>query len=87
MSEFKTMTWDQTVWNGLCASVTPMPPFVRKKALHKIIEASEENARSRSSKKVETEDLIKAVNQKVPKRIQRMCIEALEEHGISDTTA
>lgn len=84
MSELKSMIWDDTVWDALRASVTPMPPFVRKKALFKIIQASEENAKSRSSKQVEVVDLVKAVNEKVPSHIRQICLEALEEHGITE---
>ncbi len=84
MSELKSMIWDDTVWDALRASVTPMPPFVRKKALFKIIHASEENAKSRSSEQVEAADLLKAVNEKVPSHIRKICLEALEEHGITE---
>lgn len=84
MSELKSMIWDDTVWDALRASVTPMPPFVRKKALFGIIQASEENARSRFSEQVEAADLLKAVNEKVPSHIRQICLEALAEHGIAE---
>lgn len=84
MSELKSMIWDDTVWDALRASITPMPPLVRKKALFEIIQASEENARNRSSEQVEAADLVKAVNEKVPTHIRKICLEALEEHGITE---
>jgi hypothetical protein len=84
MPEFKRMEWDEAVWAALRASVTPMPPFVRKKALLKIIEASELNARQRSALRVETNDLIKAVLERVPQNIRAICLESLAEHGITE---
>jgi len=84
MSELKSMIWDDTVWDALRASITPMPPLVRKKALLNIIQASEENARNRSSERVEAADLVKAVDEKVPSHIRQICLEALAEHGITE---
>lgn len=84
MTQLKSMPWDEGVWKGLCASVTPMPPFVRKKALLKIIRGSEKNARSRSSQMVEAGDVIAAVDEGVPIRIRKMCLETLAEHGIGE---
>ena len=84
MSELTSMEWDKTVWVALRASVTPMPLFVRKKALLKIIEASESNARQRTASKVEANDLIRAVHDKVPQSVRALCLESLAEHGIEE---
>ena len=79
------MSWDDTVWDALRAAVTLMPIFARKRALPKIIQACEENAKTRSASIVEAEDLIKAVKEKVPKRMRKICLEALAEQGISES--
>jgi hypothetical protein len=86
MSELKNMEWDTRVWSALCASITPMPPFVRKRALLKIIKTSEDVAKSRGSELVEADDLIKAVYKKVPEQVRKMCLESLAEHGINAKT-
>ncbi len=84
MSGLKTMKWDDTAWSALKDAITPMPPLVRKKALLKIIQASEENARDRTSQVVEGEDLVKAAKEKVPEGVQKICLQSLAEHGIVD---
>ena len=86
MSDLKNMEWDERVWSALRASITPMPPFVRKRALLKIIKTSEDVSKSRGSALVEADDLIKAVYKKVPKQVRKMCLESLAEHGINAKT-
>jgi hypothetical protein len=76
------MDWDERVWEALKNSVTPMPTFVRKRALRKIIEASEESAKNKGTASVDAEDLVKAVKEKVPKSVQKYCYDALLEQGI-----
>lgn len=82
MSELKKLPWNDVVWDALRATMTPMPPDIRKNALSKIMQASEENAKSRAATVVEAKDLIKAARENVPENIQKMCLEALAEHGI-----
>jgi len=84
MAELRKMPWDGTVWKALRAAVSPIPPFVRKKALVKIIEASEKNALDRSSPQVEAPDLIAAAREKVPGHMLKICLEALAEQGIKE---
>jgi hypothetical protein len=86
MSNLKKMEWDKRVWSALCASITPMPTIVRKRALSTIIKTSEEVAKRRSSELVEADDLFKAVYQKVPKPMRKMCLELLDEQGINEKT-
>lgn len=76
------MEWDDRVWAALKYAVTGMPVFVRKRALRKIIQASEENARKRSSDIIQARDLILAAREKVPKSVRGACFDALREHGI-----
>lgn len=76
------MEWDEKVWDALKYAVTGMPVFVRKKALRKIIETSEENARYRNSEIVQTTDLVSAAKEKVPKSVQSSCFTALREYGV-----
>ena len=79
----KTMEWEEQVWDALKYAVTGMPVFVRKKALRKIIEASEDNAKNRDSEIVQAPDLVSAAKEKVPKSVQSSCFTALREYGIS----
>jgi len=78
----KTMEWDERVWTALKYAVTGMPVFVRKGALRKIVEASEKNAKERSSDVVQATDLVLAAREKVPKSVQGACFDALREYGI-----
>jgi len=82
MRILKTMEWEGKVWDALKYAVTGMPVFVRKRALRKIIEASEENARKRASDTVQAPDLISAAREKVPESVQSSCFIALREYGI-----
>ena len=82
MPALRSMEWDPALWEALFASVTLIPPFVRKRALSKIIGASENNARARGAEKVETGDLLKSVKETVPENVRKMCLETLAEHGI-----
>ncbi|HUI93684.1 MAG TPA: hypothetical protein VLX68_15660 [Chitinivibrionales bacterium] len=87
MPSLRSMEWDEPVWKALCASVTLIPPFVRKRALGKIISACEKNAIERSSGKVETADVLKSVNENVPESVRKVCLETLAEHGMDISTA
>ena len=50
----------------------------------KIINSSERHASERSSQKVQAPDLIKAVYEKVPEHVRKICLESLAEHGITE---
>jgi hypothetical protein len=78
----KSMEWEDNIWDALKYAVTGMPVFVRKRALRKIIEASEENARTRNSEIVQAPDLISAAKEKVPESVQSSCFTALCEYGV-----
>jgi hypothetical protein len=78
----KTMEWEERVWLGLKDAVSEMPPFVRGKALRKIIATAEEQARGRDSELVEATDLWAAVDIAVPALIKPMCRNALKDAGL-----
>ncbi|MFQ6106129.1 MAG: hypothetical protein ACE5QF_00870 [Thermoplasmata archaeon] len=78
----RTMEWESNVWLALKSAVTEMPIFVRKKALRKIVEASEGNARGRNSKMVKAADVVAAVKEEVPRSVQDVCFNALRDYGI-----
>lgn len=78
----KTMDWESNVWRALKSAVTEMPIFVRKRALRKIIEASEGNARRRNSNVVQGPDLVAAAREKVPESVQDVCFNALRDYGV-----
>jgi hypothetical protein len=84
LAGLKAMEWDDVVWDGLRAAVTPMPPAVREDALAIIIAASEANAGSRGSELVEAKDLLKAAEENIPEGIREICLESLAEHGVID---
>jgi hypothetical protein len=79
----RTMEWNEKTWIALKNAVTPMPSFVRKRALRKIIDTSEESAKTRGSSLVEARDLIRAVKERVPGSVRKYCYEALTEQGIA----
>jgi hypothetical protein len=78
----KTMEWEERVWLGLKDAVSEMPPFVRGKALRKIIATAEEQARGRDAQRVEAADLWAAVDIAVPALIRPMCKNALKGAGL-----
>jgi len=76
------MPWDQELWQKLKDAVSSMPPFVRRRALKTIIEASETLARERGSEVIQEEDLVKAAKTKTPVLTRRRMLDALAEMGI-----
>ena len=78
----KTMSWDDELWRKLKDAISPMPPFIRKKALKMIIEASEDFAQERGAEIVEEEDLVRAAREKVPDLVRQSVMDALAEQGI-----
>ena len=78
----KSMPWEKDLWQQLKDAVSPMPPFVRQRALKTIIEASETLARERGSKVVQEEDLVKAAKTKTPVLTRQRMLDALAEVGI-----
>lgn len=76
------MPWDQVLWQRLKDAISPMPPFVRQRALKTIIEASEAFAKERGSEVVQEEDLVKAAKTKTPVLTRRRMLDALAEMGI-----
>jgi len=79
----KSMPWDEDLWRKLKDAISPMPPFVRQRALRTIVEASEALARERGSEVVEEEDLLKAAKTKTPALTRRRMLDALVEVGIN----
>lgn len=78
----KNMAWDDEVWRKLKDAVSPMPVFVRKRALQAIIEASEQVARERGAPQVGEEDLVKAARERTPRLGRERMLSALAEHGL-----
>ena len=78
----KSMPWDEDLWRQLKDAISPMPPFVRRRALKTIIEASETVARERGSEVVQEEDLVKAAKTKTPVLTRRRMLDALVEMGM-----
>lgn len=78
----RNMGWDPLVWQALKDAVSPMPLFIRKKALTMIIKASEESARGRGASQVEEQDLVKAAMEKVSSLARGRMLAALAEQGI-----
>ena len=78
----KSMPWDEDLWQRLKDAISPMPPFVRQRALKTIIEASEMLARERGSEVVQEEDLVKAAKTKTPALTRQRMLDALAEMGI-----
>lgn len=78
----KSMPWDEDLWRQLKDAISPMPPFVRRRALKTIIEASETLARERGSEVVQEEDLVKAAKTKTPVLTRRRMLDALVEMGM-----
>ncbi len=78
----KNMPWDEDLWQRLKDAISPMPPFVRQRALRTLIEAGETFARERGSEVVQEEDLIKAAKTKTPALTRQRMLDALAEMGI-----
>jgi DNA replicative helicase MCM subunit Mcm2 (Cdc46/Mcm family) len=78
----KSMPWDEDLWQRLKDAISPMPPFVRQRALRTIIEASEMFARERGSEVVQEKDLVRAAKTKTPALTRRQMLDALAEMGI-----
>jgi hypothetical protein len=78
----RSMPWDADLWQRLKDAISPMPPFVRQRAVKTIIEASEMFARERGSEVVQEEDLVKAAKTKTPALTRQRMLDALAEMGI-----
>lgn len=78
----KTMAWDGQLWRKLKDAVSPMPVFIRRRALKTIIEAAEQLARERGSSEVQQQDLVEAALHKTPRLARRTMLAALVEQGI-----
>lgn len=78
----RSMPWDADLWQRLKDAISPMPPFVRQRALRTLIEASEASARERGSEVVQEEDLVKAAKTKTPALTRQRMLDALAEMGI-----
>jgi hypothetical protein len=78
----RSMPWDEDLWQKLKDAISPMPPFVRQRALRTIIEASETFAWERGSEVVQEEDLVRAAKTKTPALARQRMLDALTEMGI-----
>lgn len=78
----RSMPWDEILWQRLKDAISPMPPFVRQRALKTIIEASEAFALGRGSEVIQEEDLVKAAKTKTPALTRQRMLDALAEMGI-----
>jgi DNA replicative helicase MCM subunit Mcm2 (Cdc46/Mcm family) len=79
----RSMSWDEDLWRKLKDAISPMPPFVRQRALRFIIEASEAFAQERGSEVVEEEDLVKAAKTKTSALSRQRMLDGLAEVGIN----
>lgn len=79
----RSMPWNEDLWRKLKDAISPMPPFVRQRALSTIIEACEALAQERGSEVVEEEDLLKAAKTKTPALTRQRMLNALAEVGIN----
>ena len=79
----RSMPWDKDLWRKLKDAISPMPPFVRQRALRTIVEASEAFAQERGSEVVEEEDLLNAAKTKTPALARQRMLESLVEVGIN----
>jgi DNA replicative helicase MCM subunit Mcm2 (Cdc46/Mcm family) len=79
----KSMPWDEGLWRKLKDAISPMPPFVRQRALRTIIEASEALAQERGSEVVEEEDLVKAAKTRTPALTRQQMLDSLVDVGIN----
>jgi len=77
------MPWDEDLWRKLKDAISPMPLFVRQRALRTIVEASEALAQERGSEVVEEEDLVKTAKTKMPALARQRMLDALVEVGIN----
>jgi histone H3/H4 len=78
----RSMPWEEELWQRVKDAMSPMPPFVRQRALKTIIEGSETLARERGSEVVQEEDLVKAAKTKTPGLARQRMLDALAEVGI-----
>jgi len=78
----RSMPWDEDLWRKLKDAISPMPPFVRQRALRVIVEASEAYAQERGSEVVEVEDLVKAAKTKTSALARQRMLDSLVEVGI-----
>ncbi len=78
----KSMPWEEELWQRVKDAISPMPPFVRQRALKTIIEGSETLARERGSEVVQEEDLVNAAKTKTPGLTRQRMLDALAEAGI-----
>jgi hypothetical protein len=78
------MPWDEDLWQRLKDAVSPMPPFVRRRALKTVIEAGETLAQERGSEVVQQKDLVEAAKTKAPPLGRQRMLDALAEMGISE---
>lgn len=79
----KSMPWEEELWQRVKDAISPMPPFVRQRALKSIIEASETLARGRGSEVVQEEDLVEAAKTKTPALARQRMLDALAGAGIN----
>ena len=79
----RSMPWDENLWRKLKDAISPMPPFVRQRALRTIVEASEAFAQERGSEVVEEGDLVKAAKTKTPALTRQRMLDGLIEVGMN----
>ena len=79
----RSMPWDEDLWRKLKDAISPMPPFVRQRALRSIVEASEALAQVRGSEVVAEEDLVTAAKTKTSALGRQRMLDGLVEVGIN----
>jgi hypothetical protein len=79
----RSMPWNEVLWWRLKDAISPMPPFVRQRALRTIVEASETLAQERGSEVVEEQDLVEAAKTKTPALTRQRMLDGLKDVGIN----
>lgn len=76
------MEWDRRVWEALREATSPMPIFVRRRALSKIVRKAEEAARGRGASRVELADLLAGMPGKASGFMREALADALRSRDV-----
>ena len=74
--------WDKKAYENFKKLISQAPVFSRRTAERLVSQEAEENARARSSNKIEEEDMIKAFLSETPGPFKRRMFADMERFGI-----
>jgi len=83
MSDLFTMTWEKTTEEKFKKMLSKMPIFHRHMTEVTASKKAEENAKERSSRSVEEEDLMRAMFSEVPMQFYSLMIKLLDDVGFN----